>query len=83
VAQGKRHGQRVLDERLSRPTSEWTVDFYATATTTPFIDFNLGDTVAVKIGATTVDRVVLEIGGQAESTAAIIRWSIKTGEVIA
>lgn len=82
VAQGVRLGQKVLDERLSRPTSEWTVEFYAKAGAVPFEDFNLGDTIGVKIGATTTDRVVLEIGGSADSTAGIIRWAIKTGEVL-
>lgn len=82
VAQGVRLGQRVLDERLAVPTSEWSVDFYATTGVVPFVDFNLGDTVGVKIGATTTDRVVLEIGGQAASVNSIIRWTIKTGPVL-
>jgi hypothetical protein len=83
IAQGARLGQKVLDERLARPTSEWSVEFYAVTGCVPFEDFGLADTVAVKIGATTVNRVVLEIGGTVDSTSAIIRWTVKTGEVFA
>jgi hypothetical protein len=82
IAQGVRLGQKVLDERLARPTEEWSVEFYAATGCVPFVDFGLADTVSVKIGATAVDRVVLEIGGSAPHTAAIIRWTIKTGPVL-
>jgi hypothetical protein len=81
IAQGRRLGQKVLDERLSRPETEWPVEFYATARCTPFVDFNLGDTVTIDIDGVEVPRLVLEIGGQADHTEAIIRWTIKTGDV--
>jgi hypothetical protein len=80
IAQGRRLGQKVLDDRLSRPETEWIVQFYATARCTPFVDFNLGDTVTIDIGGTGTPRVVLEIGGQADHTEGIIRWTIKTGD---
>jgi hypothetical protein len=79
TAQGKRLGQKVLDTRLAIPTSEWSVDFYATATTVPFYSFVEGDTVMVRYGGVSYPRVVLDIGASAEHTEAIIRWTIKTG----
>lgn len=82
IAQGKRLGQRVLDERLARPTTEWTVEFYAIAGCVPFRDFNLGDTVTVKIGATSTPRVVLAIGGAAKHVGAITRFTLSTGPVL-
>lgn len=82
IAQGVRLGQRVLDERLARPTSEWSVEFYAVSGAVPFLNFGLGDTISVKIAGTSMSRVVLEIGGSAPSVNAIIRWTIKTGPVL-
>jgi hypothetical protein len=82
IAQGVRLGQKVLDERLARPTAEWSVEFYAVTGAVPFLDFNLGDTISVKIMGVSTPRVVLEIGGQADSVNAIIRWTIKTGPVL-
>lgn len=83
IAQGVRLGQKVLDESLSRPQSEWTVDCYAKAGAVPLEDFGLGDTIGVRINGVTTPRVVLEIGGSAPSTSAIVRWAIKTGDVVA
>jgi hypothetical protein len=80
VAQGRRLGQRVLDDRLSRPETEWVVQFYATARCTPFVDFNLGDTVGIEIGGVIYPRVVLDIAGSADHTEGIIRWTIKAGD---
>jgi hypothetical protein len=80
IAQGRRLGQKVLDDRLSRPETEWVVQFYATARCTPFVDFNLGDTVTVDINGTGTPRVVLDIAGSADHTEGIIRWTIKTGD---
>jgi hypothetical protein len=80
IAQGRRLGQKVLDDRLSRPETEWVVQFYATARCTPFVDFNLGDTVTIDIDGTGTPRVVLDIAGSADHTEGIIRWTIKTGD---
>jgi hypothetical protein len=80
IAQGRRLGQKVLDDRLSRPETEWVVQFYATARCTPFVDFNLGDTVGIDLNGTVTPRVVLDIAGQADHTEGIIRWTIKTGD---
>jgi len=82
VAQGRRLGQKVLDERLARPTAEWSVDFYARPGCVPFKNFGLGDTITVRIGGVDTQRVVLELGGQADHQSSIIRWSVKTGEVL-
>lgn len=81
IAQGTRLGTKVLEETLSRPQSEWTVDCYAKAGAVPLEDFGLGDTIGVRINGVTTPRVVLEIGGSAPSTSAIVRWAIKTGDV--
>lgn len=80
--QGRQVGARVMSERLAVPRSQWTVEFYAVDGCVPFVDFGLGDTVAVKVGGVTYDRVVLEIGGSARSTEDIVRWAITTGDVL-
>lgn len=80
IAQGRKLGQRVLDEKLARKHTEQTVEFYAVPGVVPFSTFNLGDLVQVAIGSSTNDRCILDIGGQQESTEGIIRWTVKTGE---
>jgi hypothetical protein len=82
ITQGKKVGAKVMAERLAIPTSQWTVEFYAIAGCVPFEDFNLGDTVTVKVGAAEYERVVLEIGGSARSSNDIIRWTVTTGDVL-
>ena len=79
IKQGTQLGQKVLDERLSKALTEKTVEFYALPGCVPFSSFDLGDTVSVKIGTTTLKGVVLDIGGQQDSTEGIIRWTAKIG----
>lgn len=82
ITQGNKVGAKVMAERLAVPVSQWSVEFYAVAGCVPFEDFNLGDTVTVKIGTTEYERVVLEIGGSARSVNDIIRWTVTTGDVL-
>lgn len=84
VAQGKRLGQKVLDDRLSKPETERMVQFYARAGSAPFVDFGLGDTISLTVGASTTKAVVLDLAAEQPSTEAIIRWTAKvTGDGIA
>lgn len=82
VEQGRKVGAKVMAERLAIPVKQWTVEFYAVDGCVPFADFNLGDTIGVKVGDTTYDRVVLDIAGQARSVNDIIRWTVTTGDVL-
>jgi hypothetical protein len=82
IAQGVRLGRKVLDERLSQPAKEWSIEFYAVAGAVPFRDFGLADTISVRIQGVSMPRVVLEIGGSAPNVNSIIRWTAKTGPVL-
>lgn len=83
IAQGKRLGQKVLDDRLSKPETERAVEFYARTGSVPFVDFFLGDTVSLAVGASTTKGVVLDMAAEQDHTEAIVRWTAKvTGDAI-
>ena len=81
TAQGARLGQTVLDERLSKATTDWSIDFYATTGCMPFYDFTLGSIVTIKIGSDSTRRVVTAIGGSAPHVGAITRFTLATAPV--
>jgi hypothetical protein len=81
IAQGKRLGQKVLDDRLAKPETERAVEFYARAGSVPFVNFFLGDTVSLTVGASTTKGVVLDLAAEQDHTEAIVRWTAKvTGD---
>lgn len=83
IAQGKRLGQRVLDDRLSKPETERTIKFYARSGSVPFIDFFLGDTVSITAGSSTTKGVVLDLAAEQQSAESIVSWTAKvTGDGI-
>lgn len=77
TAQGKRLGQKVLDERLAVPETERTIKFYARAGSVPFQDFFLGDTVTLVVGSSTTKGVVLDLAVDQQSVEGIMAWTAK------
>lgn len=75
--QGKKLGQKVLDERLSVPETERTIKFYARSGSVPFQDFFLGDTISISIGASATKGVLLDIAATQRSVEDVIEWTAK------
>lgn len=77
TAQGKRLGQKVLDERMATAETERTINFYARTGSVPFQDFGLGDTVSITVGASTTKGVILDLAAAQSSVEGILRWTAK------